>query len=365
MQKKQRYITAGVTLAAAVTAAHLMQRGSGGPAPEGAAQVAGVSAASAAGAISTPGPASESIPHEIAKNEVILAAAEVAATPEPMVEIAASDALPRPPRDVLMPTPLPQVGAELQNRMANTVSVVAEPAVEQPRRSEFGLTCGPILSASVGDAAMVALTLTAPCRGQQRVIVRHGDLAFSGRLDRLGTYSADIPALQADANFTVTFPDGESVTADLDVPTADDLRRVALAFQGDAALQIHALEFGADYGDEGHVWAGRPRDVDSAARASGGFLVTLGDASLEVPMLAEVYTFPQDTKTRDGVVRLSVEAEVTAFNCETEVAGQTLERAADGAISVVSMTVAIPECTAIGEFLVLKNLLRDMKIASN
>ena len=365
MQKKQRYITAGVTLAAVVTAAHLMQRSSGTPVSENASKAAVVSAASAAGAIATPGPATESMPHEIVRNDVILAAAEMAVTPEPVAKAAVSDALPRPPLDVLMPAPLPRVGAGLQKRMASTVSVTAEPTVQQPRRSEFGLTCGPILSASAGKAAMVTLTLTAPCRGQERVTVQHGQLVFSGRMDRLGTYTTEIPALQADASFTMTFADGQTVTADVDVPTANDFRRVALAFQGDAALQIHALEFGADYGEDGHVWAGRPRDAEAAARANGGFLVSLGDTGLEKPSLAEVYTFPQDTKTRDGVVRLSVEAEVTALNCDTQVAGQTLEAGADGAISVVSMTVAMPDCAAIGEYLVLKNLLRDMKIASN
>jgi hypothetical protein len=31
----------------------------------------------------------------------------------------------------------------------------------------------------------------------------------------------------------------------------------------------------------------------------------------------------------------------------------------------VSLTLAIPDCDAIGEYLVLKNLLRDLKVASN
>lgn len=366
MQKKQRYITAGITLAAVVGAAHLMQSGRDGPAPQPATQVAGVSAASAAGAVATP----DVVPPQIdtarnGQNEVTLSAAEAEPTPEPMAETMVADALPRPPRDMLMPTPLPRVGAELQSRMANTVSTAPAPAVTQPRRNEFGLTCGPVLSAAPGDVATVALTLTAPCRGQERIAVRHGELVFSGRLDTFGIFKANIPALVPNANFTITFPDGETASADVDVPAAAELRRVALAFEGNAGLQIHALEFGADYGEEGHVWAGRPRDVATAAKADGGFLMSLGDPGLEKPQLAEVYTFPQDAAGREGAVRLSVEAEVTAFNCDREIAGQTLERGADGTISVVSMTVAIPDCTAVGEYLVLKNLLRDMKIASN
>jgi hypothetical protein len=69
--------------------------------------------------------------------------------------------------------------------------------------------------------------------------------------------------------------------------------------------------------------------------------------------------------TRDGTVHVSVEAEVTAFNCATDVSGQTIQRQGDGSMRPVSVTVAMPDCDAIGEFLVLKNLLRDLKIASN
>ena len=46
-------------------------------------------------------------------------------------------------------------------------------------------------------------------------------------------------------------------------------------------LQIHALEFGADYDEEGHVWADRPRDVQDALIAGGGYMTLLGDAFLE------------------------------------------------------------------------------------
>ena len=83
------------------------------------------------------------------------------------------------------------------------------------------------------------------------------------------------------------------------------------------------------------------------------------------PLMAEVYTFPKTAKTRDGVVRLSVEAEVTAYNCETEVTGTTIQRNGIGDVRPVELTLAMPGCEAIGEFLVLKNLLQDLKIASN
>ncbi|NHX28285.1 hypothetical protein HA397_30580, partial [Escherichia coli] len=65
------------------------------------------------------------------------------------------------------------------------------------------------------------------------------------------------------------------------------------------------------------------------------------------------------------VVRLNIEAEVTAANCGRELIGETLQPAADGTLTASEINLSVPGCDAAGEFLVLKNLLRDLKIASN
>lgn len=360
MKLKRRYITSGLAIAAAVLTAHLMQRSGGLSTPAGTSQVAGVSAASAA-AVSAVSVSTKSPPNEV----VLVAARPVEASDAATETLARPGSLPRPPQDVLMPKALPQVGAELQNRMANSSSGSAGLIGKEPPRNEFGLRCEPSLSAIADENAIVQLTLTAPCQAQELITVRHGPLAFNAKLDAMGSYTVGIPALETKAAFSATFADGQNVTTELAVPAAAGFDRVALAFEGESGLQIHALEYGADYGEDGHVWAGNPRDATTAARVGGGYMVSLGDPDLETPMQAEIYTFPQDTKTSDGVIRLSVEAEVTAYNCDSEIAGQTMERAADGTMSSVSLTVEIPACSAIGEYLVLKNLLRDMKIASN
>jgi len=359
LKNKQRLITVGVTLAAAAGAAHLMQSNGSTSGSASAPPVMPITAASASAVVPV-----SSAP---AANTVVRVAAT--ADPAPATPARIVDTLPVPPQDTLMPAPLPQVGTELQSRMATTTPVVVDPVITQPRRNEFGLTCGPILSASAGDGAMVSLTLTAPCRGDQQITVNHGALKFSAKLDRLGTYTVDVPALQADASFAVLFADGTDVQADVQVPLAADFERTALMYFGNAGLQIHALEFGADYGEDGHVWAGAPSDVASALQSGGGFMTLLGDSDLTDAMQAQIYTFPAGSASQGGMVRVSVEAEVTAYNCESEVAGQTIEPSLGDALNsvsmTVSMTVSMPDCTAIGEFLVLKNLLRDLKIASN
>ena len=275
--------------------------------------------------------------------------------------------MPRPPADAVAPAPLPKTGAELAARMAVTSMPATETATasQRPKRNEFGLTCGVILSASERPGGMVNLMLTAPCRAGEVITVRHGGLAFAGRLSQLGGFTALVPALADEAEFTVSFPDGETSATHLTVPSATTIERVVLQTEGETGLQIHALEFVADYHTPGDVCAGQPRDAAQALKYGGGFITQLGDPSLEGGRMAEVYTFPADPRRRDGVVRLSIETEVTAYNCGKDIAGETIQRQADGKMNSVTVTLAVPDCDAIGEFLVLKNLLQDLKIASN
>ena len=368
MQNKKRYIIGGLTIAAAATTAHLMQSANSGPdrqasvvpvAAASAATFAATEAATVAPVINAPLPAVET--------DVVLASAENETTPIVTAELKPANGLPVPPMDALMPAPLPQIGSALRDRMAETTpeADLSGQIAEQPIRNQFGLTCGPILSASVDDAAMVSLTLTAPCKGDEAITIRHGALAFTDRLNHLGTFTVKVPAMTAEAGFVIEFSDGTVIQTDIDVAMPGALARVALLYRGEAGLQIHALEFGADYGEAGHVWSGAPRDATSALKVGGGYLTVLGDTELSDALRAEVYTYPGDPGTAGGLVKLSVEAEVTALNCATELAGQTIERITGNTLNTVSMTVAMPDCSAVGEYLVLKNLLRDLKIASN
>lgn len=386
MKKKQRIITASVTVLAAAVTAHLMQRGS-----DDVARMAAVAPASA-GIMAAPTTPSADLTPERDPNPVTVVAKPAAVEPmttatpvEAPTEVsfvasvgapestAPSPALsypemPRPPKDASMPAPLPAHGSELRSRMATVVPkavALIEAAAPEVKRSEFGLSCGAMLTALPKDAAMVGLTLTDPCRGNQVFTLEHGPLTFTASFDQLGTYKVDVPALSADALFAVRFDDGEMIEAQANVPMADQIDRVALFTNGQAGLGIHALEFGADYEQDGHVWSGSRRDAGSVAKMGGGFVTLLGDNTLPQAQLAEVYTFPANTKHREGVVRLSIEAEVTAFNCGKDIAGQTLQKEAGQVSAPVSLTLAMPDCDAIGEFLVLKNLLRDLRIASN
>ncbi|WP_226780062.1 translocase [Oceaniglobus trochenteri] len=259
-------------------------------------------------------------------------------------------------------------------RPAETAPIPAEallpgkPAPSMPKRpvavAPPAADCTPALSATLLGGATVRLTLAAPCDAGARVEMRHEGLIFDVVTDVNGGVSVDVPALARIAGFEATVA-GETLKTIAALPDFDSYARVALQWAGESGLQIHALEFGAGHGDEGHVWQDAPGSSLRAVRARGGFLARLGDDSLRDGRMAEIYVFPAALMQRDGTVRLSVEARVNAFSCGKSVEGQVMQPGDDGRLQTTLLTLEIPDCDAVGDILVLKNLLRDMKIASN
>ena len=90
----------------------------------------------------------------------------------------------------------------------------------------------------------------------------------------------------------------------------------------------------------------------------------LGNAKTPLPHLAEVYTYPMAKAAQRGTIDLTIEAEVHARNCGLDIEAQSIELV-DGKLRTQDVVLSIPDCNAIGSFLVLNNLVSDMKIASN
>lgn len=219
------------------------------------------------------------------------------------------------------------------------------------------------LQARAIAAAMVTLELSAPCMINERFTLHHNGMMFTGVTDAMGSSELVVPALARQAVFIVAFPNGDGAVADAEVTSLDYYDRVVLQWQGATGLQIHALEFGAAYGEGGHVWMDAAKDRATAAVGEGGFLTRHGAGELDGALMAEVYSFPTGLTAQAGDVRLSVEAEVTGANCGRDVEAQSIQIAAGEAPRVQDLTLAMPECNTTGDFLVLKNLLDDLKIA--
>ncbi len=225
------------------------------------------------------------------------------------------------------------------------------------------LGCATKLSAEIAAVAMANLTVTASCLPEARVVINHSGMRFSEVLDADGMLEISVPVLAEQAEFSVVFPNGSKEDTTLSVPSLRFYDRVALQWTGESGLQIHAREFGAGYGEPGHVWFNSENDLMNVISGDQGFILRLGDGRSEISPMAEIYTFPKANATRSGKVILTAEAEVNGSNCGQSIRAQSFQVKPDQQRVTRTLEMSIPECSATGDFLVLKNLLQDLTIA--
>ncbi|WP_435257144.1 hypothetical protein ACSBLW_13545 [Thioclava sp. FR2] len=267
----------------------------------------------------------------------------------PPVPVAVVDTVPAVAVEPATPETAPSVVAAVAPEQ---IEPVAPPpvtaAVEPPPQDctvQFDLLPQP--------GAMIGLTLLAPCHGNERVVLHHAGLTVTAKTSESGTLFGSLPALSTAVEVDVRFGSGDRAITSIDMPEAEGVRRFAVQWQGGDAFQLHAFEGDAGYDEPGHFSA-----IHSGKPGEGAFVTLLGDSTTELPLMAEVFTFAPG---QDAEVVL--EAAVSAATCGREILGETL-MAEDGKIEVADLTLAMPACDAIGDILVLKNLVQDMKLAA-
>lgn len=239
----------------------------------------------------------------------------------------------------------------------------APPAVPAQAQTADVDDCAIGMTALPAAGAMIDVAVTAPCHAGERVRLFHLGLSVTEVMGEDGTLSTRLPALMETAIVLAEFEDGTGGAATTSVSSLPFYDRVVLQWEGAAGLELHAREFGAPYFGDGHVWSGSDGDLGAAAQGLGGFFVSLGDESLPGARVAEVYSFPTGTAQRTGTITMTVEAEVTADNCNQTVTAQTIQHRIDSEPEVRDLEVQIPACDSIGDFLVLKSLVDDLTIA--
>lgn len=223
----------------------------------------------------------------------------------------------------------------------------SEPVIEQAD------ACNTQLDLIAQPGAMIGLTLLSPCHPDQRVVLRHAGLAVTGKTSASGTLFATLPALTAVSVVEVLFPSGEVTTAQIGMPELTQTQRFVVQWQDADSFQLHGFENGAGYDQPGHISAAFP-----GKPGEGAFITLLGDSTTDLPLLAEAYTFGPDANAQ-----IVLEAAVTESTCGREILGETI-MASQGSVEITDLSLAMPDCSAIGDILVLKNLVQDMKLAA-
>ncbi len=222
-------------------------------------------------------------------------------------------------------------------------------------RGTMAPVCKDVLALEARAGGMIGIYLTTGCRAAERVVLRHAGLAVTVRVGGDGRLQTGLPALAVSEPVEVLFQDGTRIAALVEVPEVANLRRFGVQWQGAAAFSVQGFEDGSDFGQPGVITAANPGTAET------GVLTALGDATLENPLLAQIYTYPADPARTTTVV---VEAAVTAQTCGHDLLGEVIS-SAEGRADAVDLTLAMPDCSGIGDFLLLKNLDAGLKIAAN
>lgn len=268
----------------------------------------------------------------------------------------APPAAPEPTPQVLVPPGVLQAASELPDSpLPDMAATVPEAPVDQPAAAS---ECREDMALIAQPGAMVDLGLLAPCRPDQRVVIRHAGLAVTGQTSSAGTLVASIPAFEAPASVELTFADGTSMVQTVEVPGLEALDRFAVQWMAGDSFALHALPPGATFGGPGHVSA-----VDPGEPGTGrAFLSLLGDAKAERGLFAQVVTWPAGAVTAGGML-LSIEAAVTPETCGREMLAETLQRV-DGKMTLRDLSLAMPGCEAIGEFVALADPVLPERLAA-
>lgn len=199
-------------------------------------------------------------------------------------------------------------------------------------RLRFGIDCRPGVSLAPRGAKWLEVSVSAPCHPGALLAVALGPLDVSLRAGPAGAASVLLPALASARTVTVRAPGEDPVTVPSPGGAATEL--IALRSQAGQA-RLHMLAPDADHGSAGHI----------RADAAG----TLGMVRLGAPGTRIVEAAPDPAPG----MAISVEVPVTAQNCGRDVRAELL-RHAGGRTRVHSLSLSVPDCDAIGEFLVLK-----------
>ncbi len=201
--------------------------------------------------------------------------------------------------------------------------------------------------------AMIGITLIAPCLPNADVMISHAGLTFTATTMATGTLFVALPALEKDAEVTAHFTTGEIVSGKVEIPEITKMQRFAVQWVETDGFAIHAFQDGAGFDDAGHIWAQNA----GAPAANTGYLTQLGNPNADMPVMAAVYTFAPRVQAE-----VVVEAAVTENTCGLDLMGDAIE-SARGTVSQTEITLAMPNCEAVGEFVQIGGLVTDTKLA--
>jgi len=252
------------------------------------------------------------------------------------------------------PASLAQHSAAASHEVVGQAAIAPQASPSAPANTASQSVVQPMCDLSLdltdAGAGFVDGVLSAPCLPNQDVVIAHAGLVFSGKTMATGAMLFQLPALKSPAQVDVRFSTGETVQAALPMPDAAALQRFAVQWAFADGFDVHAFQRGAEFGAQGHVWR-------QSLGGDNAYLTLLGDSTAAVPLMAQVFTYQNGVQTD-----LLLEAAVTPSSCGQELMADILFAAA-GDVQKSELTLAMPDCAAIGQFVHIGNLAPPRNLA--
>lgn len=223
--------------------------------------------------------------------------------------------------------------------VAETAPPIAGRVAAQSDISAFGFPCTVKMDVAPKRGALLDIAISAPCKPYETVRILHAGLSFDVGLSLTGQAQVTMPAMAYSSEIDTIFEDQTRLSTPVVMPELAEYVRIAVGWDHlDARIEGDAPRF-------------LPLDA-----------YVLGDGPGRV---LQILSHHLDPESRSGVIRLSVRSEVTAQNCKASQQAQVLQHFPGTPATRYSMELAKPGCHRIGDNLVLKNILPDMKLAAN
>lgn len=198
------------------------------------------------------------------------------------------------------PVAMPKAPEQIDIKQGGGEKVAALRPVEEKCLLPPGVTI------DIGPAAMTGIDVYSPCHGDGVALLGYGELRLAIKLDDKGAGRIEVPGFEVSMDAELVFADETTVSFSIPFDGIDKVERVAVTWDMPIRLDLHALEFGADLGDAGHVGPGNARSYGDVRRNGGGFLHSFAPIG-GVGQSAQVYTHYLRRGGDNGIVELMID----------------------------------------------------------
>ncbi len=178
----------------------------------------------------------------------------------------------------------------------------------------------PIIKLTPLPAGQSKISINARCWKRQTINIEYAGIKIEQQLNDDGNLNYILDCFAGDkAPVTFYFDDNLKVTRKPVAHDLDTITKVAVIWKGSANLDLHAFEYMATAGKDGHVWESNPSSFKKAkykTRQTGqghGFISSSENFGSRKQKI-EVYTFVNAKNQKHGVVQLALDYKLRGNN---------------------------------------------------